>query len=607
MSEQKKREQEALNRALSGLEGDPFLARRVIAQSKGETNVSINRKYTRGLILALILTLAMLGTAYAAFSSQVAEFFGLHWGNGYGEWLQNGKVAQVGESWSIGGVQLTLDEVVYKNKGIYAVGTAKAENSRDVLLPVDMADGLMAEPDFCAEQPETKEIFRLADSQGGSMLNLDVTLSRIGVDGGEMLTPGCSGYYNVRNDDGTLTFSFEAEDGFALEDGVRYVLEMKITVEEMDKEGKVNQDNIQRGVWTVACEPKQLSQPSPSTDSAQIISVPDGDWEVVAPEEYRENGTLPVYKAYAADFTKNTDPAWFNQSGVAQRDGSVITFQDHAQLYIDPEGLHYMEYTGELFDYSTAERKENPAAEPMLLPKKSMSQLIASIASWAQHGFRGFDGTYSLEKTELSSITLLSAQAKAEELMTRLGIREVYECSSALDMSLERIRTLGKAYNDAIHRGLLFTNAPEYDYDTATAEDEGYLLNYDLLGVTDANQGRFHATVFVSARGIVYASIRNDFIRGEELFTPDHLITPQDAVQRLAEEISRSRSGEKAEKILKVALTYAPVRAENKTDGMIFAPMWQITYQDAEAIKQNYLCRAEFNAINGELIDAMFR
>ena len=56
----------------------------------------------------------------------------------------------------------------------------------------------------------------------------------------------------------------------------------------------------------------------------------------------------------------------------------------------------------------------------------------------------------------------------------------------------------------------------------------------------------------------------------------------------------------------RVALTYVAVRAENKQDGMVFVPAWQILFKEAGQ-SEEYTSWAEFNAINGTLINAIFR
>ena len=173
-------------------------------------------------------------------------------------------------------------------------------------------------------------------------------------------------------------------------------------------------------------------------------------------------------------------------------------------------------------------------------------------------------------------------------------------------MSLERIRTLGDAYNRFWFEGGGYSNAPRQDYSAATAEDEGYFLVYSPLGVDNVSDGRHQITLFVSSRGIVYANTVSTYNRGEVVYTPEKLITPEEAVTRLYTEAAKSRNDIKVSSIERVALTYVAVRAENKQDGMVFVTAWQILFKEAVQ-SEEYTSWAEFNAINGTLINAIFR
>ena len=113
----KRKMQNILNHSLSGLKENPFLAQRIIAQAKGEKPVK--RKISLALVLCIVLGIAAIGTACALLaSSQVANFFRQYWGKDMGDWLEEGKIAQVGESVTVGDVVFTLDEVVYRDRGI---------------------------------------------------------------------------------------------------------------------------------------------------------------------------------------------------------------------------------------------------------------------------------------------------------------------------------------------------------------------------------------------------------------------------------------------------------------------------------------------------------
>ena len=64
--EMKRLLQSAIDHRLSGLQENPFLARRIIAAAKGE--LPMKKKLSVSLILVLVLTLTVLGLAYAPVS-----------------------------------------------------------------------------------------------------------------------------------------------------------------------------------------------------------------------------------------------------------------------------------------------------------------------------------------------------------------------------------------------------------------------------------------------------------------------------------------------------------------------------------------------------------
>lgn len=92
----------------------------------------------------------------------------------------------------------------------------------------------------------------------------------------------------------------------------------------------------------------------------------------------------------------------------------------------------------------------------------------------------------------------------------------------------------------------------------------------------------------------------------ETAYTPEGLIAPEEAEVQLYTEADKARDGIKVQSIERVALTYAAVRAENKKDGMVFAPVWQVLFKEAGQ-SEEYTSWVEFNAINGSVIDAIFR
>ena len=54
-------------------------------------------------------------------------------------------------------------------------------------------------------------------------------------------------------------------------------------------------------------------------------------------------------------------------------------------------------------------------------------------------------------------------------------------------------------------------------------------------------------------------------------------------------------------------LTYAAMRASKKADGMVLSPIWSVTYQDEMAGEEGYTSWADFDAVDGKLLNAIFK
>ena len=603
--ENKKHVQEALNRSLSGLREDPYLARRVIAQAKGEKKVK--KKSLCVLALALVLALAMAGTAYALFSSQAAEFFGKQYGQEMSDWLRGGKVAQLNEAVTLDDVTIAIDEVVYRNRGIYGVGTVKANHAGDVLIPSEYVDAMEMKEEFpeLSELKEAQALVEEARAKGGRLLTVKVYPDKLGVDEGTMIGPGSIGFYDVRNADDSLTFSFEVEDGHALEEGQTYQMEVYVYTGTVDENG--HPEKMQEYTWLMSFQPVIMAE-SVKTAAPTAVTAPSvSGYELDIPSEYSENGSMPVRRADAADLTKAVDPAWFNASGIAEkRSESSFVFADGATLQYGADSLYYIQYTDEMYDFNTYLREQfGEDAEPMMQPVPALSEFIASMASGVHFGDAYGQGE-TLEKRQLTFLSLADAEKSAEEMIGKLGLNG-YACSYALDMSAERIHTLGEKYNHFLYETEgNCTNRPRMDYGKATAEDEGYYLIYTLLGMEETSDTQNLISLFIDRGGIAYVNLLNTYTLGDALDTPDALITPEDAITALNAEAATSRRGMPIQSVEKVSLVYRAIRAENKADGMVFVPVWRVEYKDAESAVQDYSCWGEVNAVNGKVINAIF-
>ena len=605
LHEEQQKVQKAMESTLSGLQEDPWLTQRVLANAKGEEPVK--KKLSTALVLCIVLGLAIIGTAYAILSSsQVAEFFGQHWNQDLGTRLQEGKIAQIGESVTVGDAVITLDEIVYRDRGIYGVGTVRPVHEGDVLFAMDTADLLMSSheeefhPEIDPSSPVIQEYYAAlsliekAKASGGKMLTAQSMPLTIGVDEGTMLMPGTIGYYDIRNEDGSLTFSFEASDGFVVNEGTTYQIQMESVVTQINDEGYPINGAKQRSTWTVSCAPVFISEPKETPVEAGKVTVKEQNgYEVITPSDYQETGTMPVYQAIETNLETAIKPEWLDTSGIASGEGTQdIHFSHHAVLSYGPEAAFYDEFADDQYSESYS----------------GAIMRIVWIKDWKQH-----EGKFNLEKTSLSGITLEDAKKQAEALITKIGLDcNQYVCRYELDMSLDRIRNMGAIYEQSIVDGSLMTDDDwvPYNYDAIPASEEGFYLEYRpaMIDAADATH-RYELVFFVNSRGIVCAHLRNQFNMGDIVEKPDKLITSDEAVARLYEEVNRSQYGadEHVVSIRKIVLSYVPVRASNKDAGMVFVPTWEIIYDDEKAGARGYDCNAFGRATDGTLIEASCR
>lgn len=338
--------------------------------------------------------------------------------------------------------------------------------------------------------------------------------------------------------------------------------------------------------------------------ACSLVVVPAvAEYTVQAPEGYEAGGTLPVYKAVEINFLPVVQPEWFNRTGIAEKqDKNFFTFNDHARLYFYEDSISYTEYTGEEYDQNQWLRENGePDIEPDMFPENALSAEIARLGKYAFNGrYECFQGI-CLEHDQLSLLSLADARQTAEELLDHLGING-YECAYALDMNLERVQGLGKALNE------LQEGSRPVNYAAATVEDEGYYLYYAPLGIPHRGSAESNipwVRLFINSHGIADASISCQYSMEEAVNTPARLLTPEEAVNRFNEELEGlPREKASVKSINQVNLTYIPLRAENKKDGMVFAPVWNILYTRSNGTSNFW---ADFNAVNGTLIDAFFR
>lgn len=568
------------------------------------------------LVLALVI-ISMMGVALAAFYPQITGFFGLHYGKDTQAWLEQGDIALPADSVQVEGVTFTLEEVAYRNHGLYGLVTITPGDGV-VLLSEDsnVGDAYGYAVHYGDKAPEgTITIQEKAAQDGSSIKHVGFYLDKIGVNGGALLEPngwGC-GVYPQR--DGSIQILFEVEDGIAISEGDTYTIQMTATVCTVSPDGVVDYENPINQTWAVKIKPEPFAEvvgtPADAAKAPATVAPSVGnttaEMQIIVPDKYTANGTLPVYKATERDFSQSMDYSWFNQSGVAEETldprhvGGMVDFNDGGHLDWGSYYLYYNTYDG---TYEAVSELADGGTFTETLPKNALTSDISSIASWMVMGFPGTGEVYALEHTQLSTISLDEAKAQAEALMAKLGVTG-YTCTTALDMGVDRIHHMGALYNAAIDSGAMCTNAFRYDYSTATTADEGYYLCYHKFGTDGDMAGQFEAVFYVTADGIKSINLRDAYEQGDVIHTPAKLVDASTVAAALPGEMANSRYPEELKQITRATLTWMPVRAD-KGDSMVMTPVWVLSYLTAEGEQQGYECWAVFDAIDGSLIDSVF-
>lgn len=575
------------------------------------------RPATRFALVMALVVICMMGVALAAFYPQITGLFGLHYGEDTQAWLEQGDIALPADSVQVEGVTFTLEEVAYRSHGLYGLVTIKPGDGM-VLLGDDsnVGDAYGYAVHYGDTAPEGAISIQEKAAQDGSAIKyVEFSLDKIGVNDGALLEPNGWGCGEYPQRDGSIQLLFEAEDGVAITEGDTYTIQMTATVCAVSPDGAVDHENPIKQVWTVTITPEPFAEvvgtPAATTEapamSAPSVGNTAAEMQVIVPDAYTANGTLPVYAAAERDLSQAMDYSWFNQSGVAKETpdtrhiGGMVDYNDGGHLDWGSYYLYYNTYDG---TYEAAGELADGAKFTETLPKYALVSDISGIAGWMVMGFPGTDEVYTLEQTQLSTISLDEAKAQAEALMAKLGMTG-YTCTTALDMGVERIHQMGAMWNEAIDSGKMSTNAFRHDYATATAADEGYYLRYHKFGTDGDMAGQFEAVFYVTADGIKSINLRDAYEQGDVIHTPAKLVDASTVAAALPGETADSRYPEELKQITRATLTWMPVRAD-QGDGMVMTPVWVLSYLTDEGEQQGYECWAVFDAIDGTLLDAIF-
>ena len=96
---------------------------------------------------------------------------------------------------------------------------------------------------------------------GCAIRYVQCNLRGVGVDGGEMLMPGCWGYSAMARRDGSFVYTMEVEDGMVVEPGSTYTLTLCATVWAAGEDGALDPGTQAEQTFSVTVAPQPVSQP----------------------------------------------------------------------------------------------------------------------------------------------------------------------------------------------------------------------------------------------------------------------------------------------------------------------------------------------------------
>lgn len=232
------------------------------ARSVKEERIMKHRSLRVAVLAAALVCLAAV--ACAAFAPQLTGLFGQMYGQESQQWLEGGDIALPAQSTETAHAVFTLDEVVYRNHGLYALGTITPKDGA-VLLPEDFdaadpwgydVQGAGGDAETAPEGAPTY----LEKAEGGTLVSVHARLNAVGVDGGASLPIGSAGYAVIPQRNGTVRFFIEAEDGMAIEEGDVYTLTLTAVEVLMDDQGAPVEDGRAKVEWTVEIAPTPIAE-----------------------------------------------------------------------------------------------------------------------------------------------------------------------------------------------------------------------------------------------------------------------------------------------------------------------------------------------------------
>lgn len=214
----------------------------------------------RLVAIVVVVLLALTCTAGATFYSEIVAWFEQQYGQSYGAWMEQGMIASPNVSVEENGAVFTINEILVRGRGLYVMGTIRAAEG------FVLVDGYASARDAFgynvhkgekapAGAPSIKEWAAQMDS---SLRYVECTVTRIGVDGGTMLSPDEEMYITEIQRDGSIIFTLAIEDGQTVEPGTTYTLELCLQTCGARADGSIDEMRLTERSWLITIVPSQM-------------------------------------------------------------------------------------------------------------------------------------------------------------------------------------------------------------------------------------------------------------------------------------------------------------------------------------------------------------
>lgn len=562
--------------------------RRLTSETEGK---QVKRKlaFAPALVLALVLlaSVAVAAALYPKTADRLRDF--------YGEELAAqvetyGMSAELGQSVTLGEVKYTVTDAIWNAGILYGTVVAEpVEGANALLIAGDMAvDGPVGyNPGYGETAPEGTKSYAETAKETGAKILLAAVMPDGLLAGGALLS-GDVGVTATVTGENTVVTTFELGGA---QEADSYAVRIRVANWQLSPEGEALDETRLQEAWDVTVTP------AAPEDAAAPGNAPDieGALELDTPAAYAQSGTMPVYSLTARDFTQTVDPAWFNASGEQSREGNTtVTFRDGATLMISREAIFYEGHEGTTtfhgYDGSEYEHPANDLAG-------KLADLARTVYSDERMGRREKEPA----RDAIPALTRAEAMEMLDALLHKLGIENAAEVWS-YGMDAGRIRELGAERDAAIAKSGGEGFDDPYDLSAVTEDDGGWLLvcGMRIGGVCVEDDSLLSVSAFVNRDGVANLSLRSMYAPGEEIETPEALLTAEEALAKAAGAAKKSWIPEMAGYLAHASgaqLLYAP----STTEGLQLVPAWRISAKDTE---DGSTFAVDVSAVDGAVLDA---